>query len=62
MSKKRGNRWREKTDDVRHINPDLSWFVARILPARDARAAQKMSEVGVDVWMPIYRATIVRGD
>lgn len=60
MSKKRGNRWREKTDDVRFIDPERTWFVARILPARDAKAAQKLAEAGVDVWMPIFRATITR--
>lgn len=60
MSTKRGNRVREQATEARVIDTERSWFVAQCKPSRDYKAEEDLRKAGVDVWMPIYKAKIVR--
>lgn len=61
MSKRRGSSPRFTTDEAKQIDPDLTWVVVQCKPMRDSKAAERLTDQGVeDVWTPEYRVMITR--
>lgn len=60
MSAKRGNRYKTHYAEARVIDPDRIWFVVQTKPAQDLKAVEKLTEAGVDVWLPVYQTIVTR--